>query len=220
MDLSKTDQSSFAFFQKFRYALITDKLPSSANLEIWDSYDYFSTDLKLIIRMPTPTHETFCAKVTRNIQRQLDEIANSTDSVAVYARNVEFGLSPTLTFPSDEVVGDGDNNRDGNDMKKYNSHEPDSTFYYENMYWPCVVIEVSFSQKKEDLKGLAEDYILGSDGNTSVVIGLDIEYKISKQATISVWRPQFEITPDGQRYLVASQTVVDQVRFLFSPFML
>lgn len=142
MDLSKTDQSSFAFLQKFRYALITDKLPSSANLEIRDSYDYFSTDLKLIIRMPTPTHETFCAKVTRNIQRQLDEIANSTDSVAVYARNVEFGLSPTLTFPSDEVVGDGDN------KKKYSSHEPDSTFYYENMYWPCVVIEVSFSQKK------------------------------------------------------------------------
>lgn len=57
---------------------------------------------------------------------------------------------------------------------------------------------------------MAEDYILGSDGNTSVVIGLDIEYKISKQATISVWRPQFEITPDGQRYLVASQTVVDK----------
>lgn len=33
MDLSKTDQSSFAFFQKFRYAFITE-LPSSANLEM------------------------------------------------------------------------------------------------------------------------------------------------------------------------------------------
>ena len=47
------------------------------------------------------------------------------------------------------------------------------------------------------------------------MIGLDIEYKISKQATISIWRSQYKVEPDGQKYLFAMQTVVDQVRFLF-----
>jgi hypothetical protein len=59
---------------------------------------------------------------------------------------------------------------------------------------------VSFSQKEKELKDLAEDYILGSDGNIRVVIGLDIEYKQSKKATISVWRPQYVEHRDGRTW--------------------
>jgi hypothetical protein len=61
------------------------------------------------------------------------------------------------------------------------------------------------------LKDLAEDYILGSDGNIRVVIGLDIEYKQSKKATISVWRPQYVEHRDGREDLVSMQTVLNQV---------
>lgn len=42
--------------------------------------------------------------------------------------------------------------------------------------YPGIVIQTSFSQKRKDLPKLAEDYILGSIGNITVVIGLDIEY--------------------------------------------
>ena len=197
--------------------LLRPYLPSLAN---HDSYDYFSQSLEFIIRMPSHLHEAFCARVVRNICNQLDNIAALHGSAAAYARNVEPEGSPTLKFPSDKAVEDGENNRNGKGVGKYDTHDPDATFYYSDMCWPCVIIEVSYSQKRKALKDLAENYILGSDGNTSVVIGLDIEYKPSKQATLSVWRPQFRVRPDGQRCLFAAQTVVDQVRFLFISLML
>ena len=152
--------------------------------------------------MPSNLHEYFCIQVVYNILKQLDNIAALDSSAAAYARNVKAGGSPTLKLPS-------------NQAGKYDLHDPDATFYYEDTRWPRIVIEVSYSQKRKALKDLAEDYILGSIGNISVVIGLDIEYKISKQATLSVWRSKFKVKPDGQRYLFASQTVVDKVRFLF-----
>ena len=64
---------------------------------------------------------------------------------------------------------------------------PDAIFFCTNTHWPCLV-EISYSQKREDLKYSADNDILGSNGDISVVIGLDIEYKNSKQATLSVWR--------------------------------
>jgi hypothetical protein len=57
--------------------------------------------------------------------------------------------------------------------------------------YPGIVIETSFSQKRKDLPKLAEDYILGSIGNITVVIGLDIEYWKAKRATFSMWRPEW-----------------------------
>jgi hypothetical protein len=66
-------------------------------------------------------------------------------------------------------------------------------------------------RRKKQLKDLAEDYILGSDRNIRVVIGLDIKYKKSKKATISVWRLQYVECRDGQEDLVSMQTVLDQV---------
>lgn len=67
---------------------------------------------------------------------------------------------------------------------------------------------------------LVDDYILGSDGNIRVVIGLDIEYLArgkgkgkeasGKVATISVWR--LRITDDGNgEELTAYQEMVNLV---------
>ena len=75
------------------------------------------------------------------------------------------------------------------------------------------MIEVSFSQKRKDLARLADDYILGSDGNIRAVVCLDIEYKGSKEATLSVWRPHFETNEAGVKELVSQQTVTNQVCF-------
>ena len=94
-------------------------------------------------------------------------------SAAAYARNVEPGGLSILKFPSDKAAENGDNNGDGKELDKYDTHDPDATFYYTNTYWPLVVIEVSYSQKRKALKDFAENYILGSDGNISVMTGLD-----------------------------------------------
>jgi hypothetical protein len=45
---------------------------------------------------------------------------------------------------------------------------------------------VSYLQKRKDLERLIDDYILRSDSNIQVVIGLDIKYKTSKKVTLSV----------------------------------
>ncbi len=45
---------------------------------------------------------------------------------------------------------------------------------------------MSYLQKRKDLERLIDDYILRSDSNIQVVIGLDIKYKTSKKVTLSV----------------------------------
>ena len=58
---------------------------------------------------------------------------------------------------------------------------------------------IEHSQQKKDLTKLADDYILGSDGNVSVVVGLDIESSgNSKRATVSIWRPRESPDPENE----------------------
>jgi hypothetical protein len=53
-----------------------------------------------------------------------------------------------------------------------------------------------------DLARLADDYILGSDGNIRVVIGLDINYR-RKMATLSIWGPRIVSNDNEDEELVA-----------------
>lgn len=48
------------------------------------------------------------------------------------------------------------------------------------------VFEVSCSQKRKSLINLAENYLLASDGGIRVMFGIDLEYKKSKEASISI----------------------------------
>jgi hypothetical protein len=184
-------------------------------------YGYFSRSRCFILRMPTSTHEFFRSSIVLEIQRQLGTIANRTGKIAEFAHAVKYAGSPRLQFPADEASADReDNSRDGREEEdeeehaslKYDCHKPDAAFKHIDAQWPGIVIEVSFSQKEKELKDLAEDYILGSDGNIQVVIGLNIEYKQSKKATFSVWRPQYVKHEDGQEYFVSMQIISDQVR--------
>lgn len=169
--------------------------------------------------MPTTIHEFFRTSVVLNIQGQLQQIAAGTGTAAKFAKAVTYQGSPRLHFPADEIKDVQEGEKGGSDTAeardqtstKYNSHEPDAIFRPQGAQWPTVVIEVSFSQKQKDLKDLAEDYILGSDGNVLVVIGLDIEYRRSKRATLSVWRPRYEKDSDGHHVLVSVQTIFEQV---------
>ena len=50
-----------------------------------------------------------------------------------------------------------------------------------------------------------------SDGNVQRVIGLDIEYKATRRATLSVWQPEY-VGDEGSEELVAGQALVAQVK--------
>jgi len=146
--------------------------------------------------MPGGVHETFLEEVLQDLKQQLTSIAGRRSRPsAEHAQKIKAGRSRRITPRNPE----------------YGSHEPDDQFRYPNTLYPCVVIEISHSQKREMLSHLADDYILGSDGKIRVVICLDIEYRGSKKATLSVWRARIERNNLGEEYLDAVQVVTDQV---------
>ena len=73
-----------------------------------------------------------------------------------------------------------------------------------------MIIEIAHSQKGAKLQRLAEEYILGSDLEIQVVVGVDIEYSKSKRATFSVWKARAQ-GPDNDKVWVVAPVVDNQV---------
>ncbi|KAF2022604.1 hypothetical protein EK21DRAFT_105697 [Setomelanomma holmii] len=159
-------------------------------------YDYDAHRCRLSIRMPTPIHERFIDQVEDDIRRQLRKIQNGSGKTAEFAQKVYSARSTEIHY-------------DARSSKSKN--EPDASFKHEDAEFPGVIVEVAYSQNKADLRRLAEDYILDSDTNVRVVVGLYIEYghKKSRKATLSVWRPELVTTDDGLE-LRAVEEVADK----------
>ena len=94
---------------------------------------------------------------------------------------------------------------------------PDASYGHLEACWPSVVIEVSYSQKKKDLKELARDYIFHSQANVRLVVGIDIDYRRTKVGVVSVWRAERSYLPDGRLHLAARRVVTNQVSLLLYP---
>jgi hypothetical protein len=155
--------------------------------------DYFPLVQQFVLRMPPAVHEEFAVSVVGHIVRQLSLISARPGPSAEFAQDIQPGGSTTIAF----------------DDSEYGKHDPDASFRHSKAQYPGIVIEISYSQKTRELTRLADDYILGSNGNIRVVIGLDIEYS-GKMATFSIWRPQL-LTNSGAEELQAEQTVANQV---------
>ncbi|KAH9862131.1 hypothetical protein IAQ61_010334 [Plenodomus lingam] len=83
---------------------------------------------------------------------------------------------------------------------------PDLSFGHEDAKFPGVVIEVGYSQDKKSMSRKAENYILNSNANIRVVIGLDLAYSIgSLKATFSIWRPRLSDTAEGRELVVVEE---------------
>ena len=144
--------------------------------------------------MPSRVHEILLASITDNIVHQLRLIAEENSPASEFARQINHARSSTITFSDPE----------------YERHDPDDSFLYFKAEFPNVIFEISFSQKRKDVARLADNYILGSDGNICVVVGIDIDYK-DKSAMLSMWRPQIQVNDVGEEELVAHQAVSNQV---------
>ncbi|KAF7880234.1 hypothetical protein EAF00_012046 [Botryotinia globosa] len=158
-------------------------------------YDYFPSAQRFVIRMPLCVHESFISKIVSNISRQINVFASANDQ------------SPTTKF-AQEIESF---NSTSLHLQDYGTHDPDSQFAHSQAQWPGIIIEVSFTQKRKDLDRLADDYILGSDGNICAMIGIDIEYRGTKKVTLSIWQPRIMQNQDGDMELSAEQTVTDEV---------
>jgi len=131
-------------------------------------------------------HEGTIRGFERLITRQLDIIEQSSDQIAAdFARGIRARGSPKIE-------------RDGG------SHCPDGSFAHRDATELAVILEVSHSQKREDLPFLADEYILGSNGLTQAVIGIDLQYQ-GKEARVIVWRPN-KSKENGEMILTIKKT--------------
>ncbi|KAI9761447.1 MAG: hypothetical protein M1840_001791 [Geoglossum simile] len=163
-------------------------------LEEEDLWGYVQDKIRNI-----PTHNIFTANVICEIESLLRQIALRTPDPTIST------LATSITFRgTSRIILEGNPTTDGNESTK---RSPDASFRHVEARYPCLVIETSFSQKRKDLERLAEDYILGSCGTVRMVVGLDIEYKDSRMATVSVWVPEEGVEEDGTPYLGVENTV-------------
>jgi hypothetical protein len=141
--------------------------------------------------MPRLLHDQLAASIVTNLQRQFDSIASGVGPAATFAENILNTNSATIEF----IVS---------------SHSPDASFKHVQAKYPGLVMEVSYSQKRQDLPRLAHDYITKSSGNIKVVVGIDLEYR-GNMATLSVWRSQIRVNRAGEKRVFVHRTLSNQV---------
>lgn len=152
--------------------------------------------------MPTTIHDTFCAKLAGEISNQLRRFESSEGSVADFAGQIEHFSTSRINLPLDREYGE----------LKYSRRDPDASFGHPKAQYPGVVIEICYSQKRRDVARLADDYILNTDGSIKAVVCVDIDYKQSQRATLSVWRPEY-VKVEGKEYFQTTADVDAQVCF-------
>lgn len=89
--------------------------------------------------------------------------------------------------------------------------QPDEQFQYRSAAYPGVVIEVSYSQDGKNLRRLAQDYILYSNGDIKLVIGIDIND--AKDCTVSLWRPRYTQKSNDLDDLEVDQEIIRRVGY-------
>ncbi|EGU82011.1 hypothetical protein FOXB_07477 [Fusarium oxysporum f. sp. conglutinans Fo5176] len=151
---------------------------------IFRRFDYGPKRSRLTIRMPSPSHDYFATYFRDEICKELNKIASSrSDEAKPFAGNVISALGSRVFLAETD---------DENDPIK---RELDIQFHYPGARYPGIVVEV-YSQDGKDLRRLAQDYILYSNGDIKLVIGIDLSYR-GKPSTVSLWRPKFTESEDG-----------------------
>ncbi|OAQ59075.1 hypothetical protein VFPPC_12275 [Pochonia chlamydosporia 170] len=182
-----------------QYTELTQQVQSDASLRGYVNqdlrHDFIPSVGRLVFRMPTYLHEWVISSVVEEVSRQLRVIGAGDSAAAAFARAVVARGSPTLDFTE----------------TGFGRHDPDAQFRHLDAQYPGVVMEVSYSQKQKYTPYIAEDCILGSDGDIRRVVVMDIGYPNSKKATMSSWKPSVVLNEAGELELIAEQTIVDMI---------
>ncbi|KAJ5572138.1 hypothetical protein N7535_005798 [Penicillium sp. DV-2018c] len=147
--------------------------------------------------MPTTLHDSFRANVVSEILTQLGRFQKSDKPFADFARKVGHE-DYRIWLPIGTENGE----------QTRSERHPDASFKHKQAKYPGVIIEVCYSQKIRAAADLADDYILNTNGSVKAVIALNVEYRGSKKATVSIWRPEKTIV-DGVGVLKAVAKVKD-----------
>ncbi|KAE8144801.1 hypothetical protein BDV25DRAFT_145262 [Aspergillus avenaceus] len=156
-------------------------------------WDYDPKAGLLYIRTPTPVHNFFASSIAAEIYKQLQCIANVESAAGKFAGQISNGGSSRIYLKEDDCEGEPGNS------KVFLQHQPDAQFQYHGTAYPGVVLEVSYAQKGKSLQKLARHYILHSNGNIKVVIGVAINSLGTNESTVSLWRPSY-IQEGGEEF--------------------
>jgi len=152
--------------------------------------------------MTSPVHDFFSTSLADEIFDLVKDLANQRDEAGKFAAKIAKGGSSRILL------------REVADIHAAIRRQPDAQFQHGDAAYPGVVVEVSYSQDGKDLKKLAQDYILYSNGDIKVVIGIDINYG-EKESTVSLWRPHYSQEGD-EEILEMRQEIAAQVRYVIS----
>lgn len=158
------------------------------------------------LRMPSVVHEIFTARVNDGIQAAIEALGERLGGKARDAlKGVKKGGSPTLRLEGPAPLS-GSSQETGEEVLVETYRSPDGTFFHREGKWPCVVLEVSFSQAGRKLDRIAESYVVDSFGGIRCVVGLELPYVrkntkgrtcVDNTARVSVWRANVEQDEDG-----------------------
>jgi len=163
-------------------------------------FDWSPHTSSFIVRMPTSTHDIFTELIVRKIWSQLENVARGDKEVAAIVDLVRSEATSDVY-----LYGHGSINN------RYPKHPPDASLAHADSQYPFMVIETSYPQRHKDLAKLADDYICGSNGNISMVLGLDIEYGVgSKRASVSIWRPRLAPDPENKEGMLLEMVGVPE----------
>ena len=124
--------------------------------------------------------------IAMEISQQLGTIRTGNNPAAVLARKIGCIGSASIFLE--------DNAR----------HDPDKEFGYEGAIYPSVIIEIAYSQTKKKLSRLADHYIVESSGQIQMVIGIELDSRGSKSATVRSWCPIYGVDDEG-RFLASEE---------------
>lgn len=182
---------------------------------LFKRYDFDSIHGILTIRMPSAVHDFLSSSIGHEIKDRLDSISRGGRSVeptiATFAANIRSGASSSiLLFEGDDVAPSSPSSSSPlrHDMERC----PDAQFHHRQAAYPGVVIEVSYTQSGKQVSKIAQDYILYSNGNIKVVLGVDISRE-GGEAGLSVWRPQFTWSEEEQITVLEAQTCISNQLF-------
>src|SRR3954447_22605202 len=122
--------------------------------------------------MPTYVHELLSAKVVAEFQHQIENAAAKHSPKAPLGQLIRTIERSGSTDVLEQPHNDGKPSR--------HRRSPDASFRYLGSQYPGIIIETSYTQRVKNLRHVADDYVIMSDGNIKMVVGLDIGYVAKK----------------------------------------
>lgn len=165
-------------------------------------FDYDSDAEELFVRMPTLIHELLATHIGLSIITQFNELVKSFPQPArKYLEGVRHCGTTDVRLCHQPPNG----------RWSFAKRSPDVSFRHLKEKYPSVIVEVSYSQQRKNLERLADNYIVVSEGDVAVVIGIDLEYR-GIEARIMMWRPRIVKELDGSEAIVSEQTFCEVFR--------